>query len=623
MLKALYDYGIRNHVAVPPGFMRKPIRAYISLSAEGAYLGVLTCSEEIQVCPDVGSLANGPDKCNPLAEKMGVILDAEGKKGMFFRRLLEDGAGDVPVFGVCLTALQNEEVCDSIRKEMKAVRIKDQDRISFRVDGVPITAAEGVERWWAERRREYLSDGSGKHSGEMTRCLITGELTTPLSTLPAISGLQRVGGKALVPLFCFDKPAFCSYGLKKSTNAPVSEEAFAVVKDALNDLLAGAPAMYRRDKNKDFTPSTPVYAGMMFLHWYDCQIEPREDLILPAFEGFGGEDQDEDESLPLEEREEVDRQEEAQARARADQLVQSVSTGVQMPPLKTQYHILLISANSGRAVVRRYERGSYAELQKNLTKWNEEMALADRSGTSTLRPCKLFARLCRLIKDQEKHGAELYEQIGKELAGITPAIIMAILNGTPLPDAVAVRALAYIRSQMLGSREEEKKIRIPDGRACQWLKVWLARKRRARNEEVLTMPYYDSTFPSAAYHCGALTAIYANLQHVAMGEVNAGIVERYYASASRTPTLVLGTLERMGQVYLSMLAKQKDKRRLAKKYQDRLNETYAFFGKDGLHKLPAALTLEEQSFFALGYRQMCTQINADILAAEANKEEDA
>lgn len=623
MLKALYDYGVRNHVAVPPGFMRKAIRAYISLSAEGAYLGVLTCSEEIQVCPDVGSLANGPDKCNPLAEKMGVILDAEGKKGMFFRRLLEDGAGDIPVFGVCLAALQNEEVCDSIRKEMKAVRIKDQDRISFRVDGLPITAAEGVERWWAERRREYLSDGSGKGSGEMTRCLITGELTTPLSTLPAISGLQRVGGKALVPLFCFDKPAFCSYGLKKSSNAPVSEEAFAVVKDALNDLLAGAPAMYRRDKNKDFNPSTPIYAGMMFLHWYDCQIEPREDLILPAFEGFGGEDQDEDESLSLEEREEVDRQEEAQARARADQLVQSVSTGAQMPPLKTQYHILLISANSGRAVVRRYERGNYADLQKNLTLWNENLALADPSGTGTLRPCKLFARLCRLIKDQGKHGAELYEQIGKELAGITPAIIMAILNGTPLPDAVAVRALAYIRSQMLGSREEEKKIRIPDGRACQWLKVWLARKRRTRNEEVLTMPYYDSTFPSAAYHCGALTAIYANLQNVAMGEVNAGIVERYYASASRTPTLVLGTLERMGQVYLGMLAKQQDKRGLAKKYQDRLNETYAFFGKDGLHKLPAALTLEEQSFFALGYRQMCTQINADILAAKANKEEDA
>ena len=622
MLKALYDYGVRNHVAVPPGFMRKTVQAYISLSAEGTYLGVLTCSDEIQTCPDVGSLANGPDKCNPLVEKMGVVLDADGKKGLFFRRVLKDGAGEIPAFGVCLAALENEELCDTIRREMKAAKVKDQDRISFRVDGLPITAAEGVEQWWVEYRRQYLSDGSGKRPGEMTRCLITGELTTPLSTLPAISGLQRVGGKALVPLFCFDKSAFCSYGLKKSTNAPVSEEAFAVVKDALNDLLAGAPAMYRRDQNRNFHPSAPVYAGMLFLHWYDCQIEPRQDLILPAFEGFGGGDEEEDESLPLEEAEELDKQEAAQAKAKADQLVQSVSSGAQLPPLKTQYHILLISANSGRAVVRRYEHGSYADLQKNLTLWNEDMALADLSGTGTVRPCKLFARLCRLIKDQGKHGSELYEQVGKELAGITPAIIMAILNGTPLPDTVAVRALSYIRSQMLGGHEEERGPRIPDERACQWLKAWLTRKRRTRNEEVLIMPYYDNTFPNAAYHCGALTAIYANLQNVAMGEVNAGIVERYYASASRTPTMVLGTLERMGQVYLSMLAKQ-DKRNLAKKYQKRLNETYAFFGKDGLHQLPAALTLEEQSFFALGYRQMCTQINADIINAKANKKEDA
>ena len=623
MLKALYDYGIRNHVAVPPGFMRKAIRAYICLSAEGEYLGVLPCSEEFQVCPDIGSLANGPDKCNPLAEKIGVILDAEGKKGLFFRKVLKDGGSNIPAFGVCLSALEDQELCDTVRKEMKTVKIKDQDRISFRVDGLPITAAEGTVQWWVDHRQQYTSDGDSKRSSEMTRCLITGELTTPLSTLPAISGLQRVGGKALVPLFCFDKSAFCSYGLKKSTNAPVSEEAFAVVKDALNDLLAGAPAMYRRDKNRDFTPSAPVYAGMMFLHWYDCQIEPRQDLILPAFEGFNVEDEEEDTPLSSEETEAVEKQEVAQARAKADQLVKSVTSGTQLPPLKTQYHILLLSANSGRAVIHRYEHGSYAELQKNLTIWNEDMALADdRFGTGTLRPCKLFARLCRLVKDQGKSGADLYEQLGKELAGVTPAIITAILNGTPLPDAVAVRALAYIRSQMLRSREEEKQLRIPDGRACQWLKVWLARKRRARNEEVLTMPYYDSTFPSAAYHCGALTAIYANLQNAAMGELNAGIVERYYASASRTPTLVLGTLERMGQVYLGMLAKQ-DKRKLAKKYQNRLNETYAFFGKDGLHQLPAALTLEEQSFFALGYRQMCTQINADIINAKANKEEDA
>ena len=36
----------------------------------------------------------------------------------------------------------------------------------------------------------------------------------------------------------------------------------------------------------------------------------------------------------------------------------------------------------------------------------------------------------------------------------------------------------------------------------------------------------------------------------------------------------------------------------------------------------AALNLEDQSYFALGYRQMCTQMNADKAAAKAAKEEE-
>ena len=180
---------------------------------------------------------------------------------------------------------------------------------------------------------------------------------------------------------------------------------------------------------------------------------------------------------------------------------------------------------------------------------------------------------------------------------------MAILNGTPLPDAVAVRALAYIRSQMLGSREEEKKIRIPDGRACQWLKVWLARKRRARNEEVLTMPYYDSTFPSAAYHCGALTAIYANLQNVAMGEVNAGIVERYYASAIQMPALVIGQLSSRSNHHLEKI----ENKQVAEKYRERLQEIAVALGTS----IPVTLNLEQQSYFALGYYQMGAKLNQE------------
>lgn len=67
-----------------------------------------------------------------------------------------------------------------------------------------------------------------------------------------------------------------------------------------------------------------------------------------------------------------------------------------------------------------------------------------------------------------------------------------------------------------------------------------------RNEEENLMEYYEPNFPNAAYHCGAWLAVYANLQRAAMGDVNATLVQRFYASASRTPALVFGTLDRMG-----------------------------------------------------------------------------
>lgn len=70
----------------------------------------------------------------------------------------------------------------------------------------------------------------------------------------------------------------------------------------------------------------------------------------------------------------------------------------------------------------------------------------------------------------------------KELSGITPTIIQAILTGGVLPDAVASKALTYIRSKLLaGDGESAQTTRniqstMPDSLACQWLKVWLLRK---------------------------------------------------------------------------------------------------------------------------------------------------
>ena len=39
MLKALYDYGIRNHLTIPPGFLKKNIRAYSACPIAGDFWG--------------------------------------------------------------------------------------------------------------------------------------------------------------------------------------------------------------------------------------------------------------------------------------------------------------------------------------------------------------------------------------------------------------------------------------------------------------------------------------------------------------------------------------------------------------------------------------------------------
>ena len=163
----------------------------------------------------------------------------------------------------------------------------------------------------------------------------------------------------------------------------------------------------------------------------------------------------------------------------------------------------------------------------------------------------------------------------KELAGLAPSIVMAIMNGTSLPNEVAVKALATIRSEMLDPDENNKFSYMPNGICCQWLKVWLLRRKRMKNEEVKLMAYYDPEFENAAYHCGALVAVYADIQHKAMPDVKASIVQRYYASASRTPAMVLGRLAVMSQHHLEKIENEG----LVRIYEERLNQVSTFFWK--------------------------------------------
>ena len=129
------------------------------------------------------------------------------------------------------------------------------------------------------------------------------------------------------------------------------------------------------------------------------------------------------------------------------------------------------------------------------------------------------------------------------------------------------------------------------------------------------MEEYNMSLANSAYHCGGLMAVYAAIQKTAMPDVNAGIVERYYASAIQMPALVIGQLSSRSNHHLEKIENKK----LADCFRAELQAVSTVLGS----AIPATLNLEQQSYFALGYYQMGAKLNREknerIAAAKQKK----
>ena len=570
MLKALYDYALQMQLTQPAGFTEKTIKAFLCLTRDGRFAGIRMDGIHLFRCPDIGSLANGTDKSNLLVEKYHVVFPrTPSLKSSFFREGFRRLGETEPLAEICRQALEDPECCAEMQAALEQNKVKPSERISFMIEDTYLVECPSVPVWWQNYRKQFQPPVSPE---DLSLCLITGQPTSPMATVPKNTGLSAVGGHSSGDaLICFDKPAFCSYGLKKSANAPVSEEAFAQVRTALDTLLKDAP----------------VLAGIKFVHWYDKPLAcPESDLLLPLFGNL----------LPEEDEEgEAEGNDSAiiwQARREADTLVQSAESGQAVTDLPNRYFILLLSGVNGRVMVRQYTRGSYEKLKASLEQWYADLQLINSAGTGILKPVKLTARFIRLLKHQNS-SKKVLERLRDELSGLTVSVIHAILEGTQLPDTVAVRALHDVRSQMQTEEPTgSSPVVMPNPLSCQWLKVWLIRNKK----EAALMPEYNPLHPNPAYHIGALLAVYAALQQSAYPDINVTIVQRFFASAQQTPALVLGRLAKMSTHHLAKL----ESPAAVKAYESRLADISTRIGDT----IPNVLTLPEQSLFTLGYYQM-------------------
>lgn len=559
-----------------PGFTRKTIRWAITCAADGRFTGVVPLGEDkgrtFERCPHLSQpelVGGDTPRAHFLSEGLPTValfwkddLDAKEQekfraKHGYFRGLLAQAAEGVPYLGAVVHLLEDEAAMGSVRAELSRHKAKPTESACFLVDDInPLMQTDWHDWWRAFRLTLKAPKAKAKATAKM-RCLLTGETVDPVSTHPKIKGLAGVGGLGTGDVLAgFDKQAFQSYGLEQAANAAMGEETATAYAETLNLLI-------ERKSIK--------LGNVLAVYWYDREVELEDDPLPWLKEPIGD-------------------QAAAGAELKARKLLEAIKTGQgHYGDLRnSRYHALLLSGASGRVMVREVMEDDFEKLVANVGAWFEHLAIVARDGKALAHSPKFLAVAGSLVRDLKDLPSPLVQQLWR-----------AAITQSAIPYSALTQATLRARIDVINDN--------PASHARMGLiKAYHLRKG------VLDMPPRlnpDIEYP-AAYHCGRLLAVLANLQRAALGDVGAGVVQRYYTAASQTPGLVIGSLASNAKNHLNKLES-----RLAWWYENQIADVMV-----SMTGIPGTLSLEEQSLFALGYYQQIAALRAGNKETQSNED---
>lgn len=485
--------------------------------------------------------------CDTL-ERATLLLDpkaankAEGRRVQhgYFQSLLKEAAAEFPdespLLQAVLAFLMNSEAMAELHRQLASRKAKPSDNAVFAVDGVNLLDSESLRTFWRNRRRQSAAAAGTR---EQRICVATGELAETLDTTEKIKGVP--GGLATgTNLISFDKDSFCSFGLEQAQNAALSAPAELKIRSALNRLI---------EKSRG---QKLVFNDTAHLHWTRLPIKDDPiDLLASADENA------------------------------IASLLKSIQSG--QPPASIDanlYYALSLSGNGARVVVRDWLQSTVPEVERHVAEWFQDLGIIAPDGAG--------------VKRDFKFGALLYGMVRAELSELPPQLSTQLLHGAlrgrsiPLPQSVLAAAL---RRQQLDQENKLNPARLALIKACLLRSPNLSNNHNQQTATIMT-ECLNPESRDAGYLCGRLFAVFDRLQYLALGSVNAGVVERYYASASVTPALVMGRLFRNAQFHLA-----KADGGVATNAAKDFEAITCALGD----KFPATLDLEGQGRFALGY----------------------
>lgn len=592
ILEALYQLAARERLIADPDFEDKPVAWRVRVGPGGKLIGIEgTRTSAVTTGGRPGraiaksisiprqAIRTSGDRAFFLCDKAEYVFGIDPQPDTAQKRLLEKLQSRSRLFreevNRCAEATHDpavQAVADLLQKiasSQIAIDLSEEcqtnDLFAFiyapDVD-VLVHERDAVKRYWKARREVDLGEGPS------ARCLITGEPVGEVSNFPQVKKVPG-GSTSGVSLVSFNSRAFESFGLTGNNNAPISRTAAEASATALNRLVDPNPIFGDRHlARRNFTISDDT----IVCFWADA--DAADDFLDPLASLIMVDDP-----------------------AKVGDVYRSLWRGIPIQLRDTSaFYALTLSGTQGRAIVRDWFVSSVADVSQHLANHFADLLLVPIRSPAEGKDLPPHLPLKTLLGSLAPPGRN-----SSTPPQLVAQFVSAALRGTDYPFSILQRALERTRAEISklnddgveGWRARERQ----DGRAA-LIKAVLRRTMHLKD----LGERMDPANSSPGYLLGRLMAVIERLQQVALGDVNAGVVDRYFAAASATPRAVFVRLLKNARHHARKALGEPQTAGTARWLERQIDEVVAPFDPKQ-NGFPAHLDLQQQGLFVLGYHQ--------------------
>jgi CRISPR-associated protein Csd1 len=432
--------------------------------------------------------------------------------------------------------------------------------LTFKLDGDPQLVPERDAVVQYQRSLVSSPETSREATGGriVGRCLITGD-RGPIARIHTATPI--LGSKSNARLVAFQKNSgYDSYKKEQAINAPISLRAESAYTTALKHLLTS------KTNKQMISDATIVF-------WAEQTEESDQSFDLEMHFAWYIADR----------RDDPDRGVQA-----VKSLYDAIHTG-RLSHSSERFHVLGIAPNAARLSVRLYREGTVREFGENIKRHFDDFEIARSPGDPE------YLSLYRILD-----ATALEYKMENVQPNLAAAVIESILDGTPYPATLLQQCIRRIRAEVARKDQNGKLMQNVTRTRAAILKASLNRLYRSQpnntNKEILMA--LDPQNTDVAYLLGRLFALLERIQEESAkpSKLNSTIRERFYASFSSSPSVVMPLLMRLKNHHLAKLGSERDY--LKRWFEEQIGEVIDLLKSASI---PAHLALEQQAQFAVGY----------------------